>query len=68
MKTFVIKFDGYWPVGACAIVVAESEEQATEMMYEQLKTMSLTKNNDELSVVEIDTTKPKVTVILDGNY
>ena len=68
MKTFVIEFNGYWPVGACAVVVAESKEQAIEMMIEKLKTMNLTEGNDELSITEIDITVPRVTVIFDGNY
>ncbi len=70
MKTYAIHFNGHWPVGACAVVVATDEQSAKIALMAELQKSGLDKKNvmDDLGVTELDTSKPGVTILLDGEY
>lgn len=66
MRVFVsADFSGYWPVGAAAVVIAESVEQATELLSRELTDRALKFDG---TLQEINTTKPHAFVLLDGEY
>ena len=58
--------DGYWPVGAASIVVAENEEEARTLLREKLVSMDLDPDGFTLQV--LDTSTPKAVVLRDGDY
>lgn len=59
--------DGYYPVGTASIIVAENEDDANRMLVRTLNNIGL-KGNDPFTLTELDTTKPQVTILQDGNY
>lgn len=62
-------FEGYWPVGAAAVVRAESLEKATSLLNEKLNTMGLEGDVQEWQMVCIsDATEDGVMILCDGNY
>lgn len=67
MKVFTCDdHEGYWPVGTASIVVAENEEEAHKILYEKLKSINLVDN--DFTLKELDTSKPNVVVLRDGDY
>ena len=74
MKIFYATFNGINPVGACAIIVAETKLQAVNTLRAGLDQANLLEKNDteenplEDELVEIDMTKRDFHMILDGNY
>lgn len=70
MKTFAIQFEGYWPVGAVAIVVAEDKDSAVLLMRSKLNEMKLNPEQEitDEDITEIDPNTSGVYVLLDGNY
>lgn len=65
-----VTFRGHWPVGTAAIVVAETAERAAYFLNKQLDSQGLRQvppiPADEM--VEVDTTKVNVVILLDGEY
>ena len=68
MKTFAVEFKGYYPVGTCAIVTAVSRLKAIKAVLEALEQQGLPQTTDHLTITEIDTNKPSVTIVIDGTY
>ena len=70
MNVYSVTFRGWCPVGACAVIVANSQEDARESFLKSLPTELAEENgNIELGDFElIDTKAPNVTIILDGEY
>jgi hypothetical protein len=78
MKVFTTTgFQGFYPVGSAAVIVAESPEQALALLMSELATRGLYSNkpfdrlNNELTVgilEEVDTTKESAVILVDGNY
>ena len=71
MKVFSCTFIGHYPVGACAIVVAESREDARKRFLDHVVDSSLYHKNKDIKLEnfeEIDQTVGGVTIILDGDY
>lgn len=66
MRVYAAKFNGYQPVGACAIVVAESQPEAEEMLAKHLDTMGLATDGAEYE--ELSVSAKGVFVLLDGEY
>lgn len=58
-------FEGLWPVGVSAVVVAESETQAIELLTEELQKRGLAYRG---TMKLIDTTAPCAIVLQDGDY
>lgn len=64
-----IKFEGFYPVGTAAVVVAFSQAHAAFLLNEKLAAAGLPQKEEvkpeEMILVEL---KPGATVLLDGNY
>lgn len=58
-------FEGLWPVGVSAVVVAESETQAIELLTEELQKRGLVYRG---TMHEIDTTTASAIILQDGDY
>jgi hypothetical protein len=71
MRLFVTTgFDGHW-VGTAAVIVARSEEEAEELLAEQLREdheLQLKWGDDEVRLTEVPLTHPKAIVLQDGDY
>lgn len=69
MKIWVVKFNGHYPVGACAVVAAETVENAQMITHIDLKLRGL-EQEVPLSAFEEFTPGeyPHIHVILDGEY
>lgn len=70
MKLYVCNdHDGFWPVGVASVVLAESEDQARELLDAELQKRGLRSHIDEPYTLEqVPQTKPKALVLCDGNY
>lgn len=68
MKTFYAKFKGYYPVGACAVVVADDKAVAKQMLEDTLLAKGLQQSIPIEEIEEFDPTKPQVYIVLDGEY
>lgn len=68
MKVFTCKFTGYYPVGASAVIVAETKEKAEDAMKLQLLAMNLAHKNKEVQLEELPTTGTFVKILTDGDY
>lgn len=62
------QFRGHYPVGTAAVVVAESQEHAAQLLNEQLVTQGLTASADENMMALVVQTSPQVVILCDGNY
>lgn len=67
MNVYAIDFRGHYPVGAFAVVVAPSEEEAKRMLDEHLGAHHSLRL-EQPDVVLVDTKKPSVLVLSDGDY
>lgn len=61
-------FKGHWPVGAAAVVVAASKEEATKELEAELAKCGLSQKVDTDRFIEISTDLQKVHVLCDGVY
>jgi hypothetical protein len=59
--------DGFYPVGVCSLIVAESEKQARELLIAELNRVGFN-GQKPFNLTLIDTTKPSADILLDGNY
>ena len=59
-------FEGYWPVGTAAVVVAVSMSEAARLLEGELGKLGLTQSV-ELTFEELDLGIPHAKVLLDGN-
>lgn len=67
MKVFVCTDHAtFWPVGGCSIVVADTEDQARELLKAALDERGL--RPKLFTLREIDQTAPRATILLDGEY
>lgn len=67
MNVYTAKFEGYWPVGAVALVVAEDANQALELLNKELLELGL--KPTEIEAVRLQNIwTPRVDILLDGNY
>lgn len=62
-----IKFDGIYPVGSAAIVVAGSKEEAAMMLQFKLKDIGLEQCVNPNDMYEIPISK-HVDILVDGDY
>lgn len=68
MKCYTATFKGQYPVGTAAVVIAESEQQATEALHAELLKRGLPQKEDEIWLVEFNPTVPHVIIQCDGGY
>ena len=67
MKVFVCNtFEGHYPVGTAAVIVAENEAQARELLIADLKARNLFVS--DFDVWELHTGSPAAYVLQDGDY
>jgi len=71
LKTYRLNsFFGHYLRG-CAVIVAETPEQALQLLRIELDSQMLLGRNADLNVedmVEVDTSLPMVDILFDGNY
>ncbi len=61
-------FEGHYPVGAAAVMVAETEERARELLDAELKSGGLPGLREDDEVMELNPEVEVVFVLVDGNY
>jgi len=62
------QFEGFWPVGVSAVVVADTPEQAEFLLNEELAKKGLPKTAKAENFKQLHTNKPKVEILQDGEY
>lgn len=69
MKVWTITgFDGHYPVGTAAVVVAETAEQAAAELNRELLERGLSGNVAPSTLRKLDTRTLGAVVLCDGNY
>ena len=61
-------FDGHWPFGTSAIVVAENVEQAADLLSAEISSMGLPQPIESSMLEEVDTSQPFALVLNNGEY
>ena len=59
-------FEGHYPVGTAAVVVARTHAEAKQMLIDALDKQGLPQTDPTL--VPVDTLYPSVHILCDGNY
>ena len=68
LRVFVsTDFEGRYPVGVCAVVVAEDEAAARRQLNDEIVQRRLNPC-PELTFTEIETDEPSAVIFLDGDY
>jgi hypothetical protein len=68
MKLYTcIDFKGQWPVPVAAVVLAETEEQARELLKKELINYHLGEQ-DDFTLIKIPQTKCQAVILSDGDY
>ena len=65
---FCTQFNGHWPVGTAAVVVADTAMQACYLLETELVKVGLSQKLQPDWFERIDTSKPNALILLDGNY
>ena len=67
MKIFTCRnFDGHWPVGVAAVIVAKDEEKARQLLDWELRAIGL--ELGDATLTKVDVKKPAAFILADGNY
>ncbi len=61
-------FEGHYPVGAAAVIVAANEIVARQMLLDHLASIGLPQRNPAKIELKELPQRPGVTVLVDGNY
>jgi len=70
-------FEGFWPVGTSAVVVAHTRAEAADLLFDKLLEIGLVpaksgREDEEivqdLELVQVRLTQPEAIVLQDGNY
>lgn len=59
---------GHWPVGAASVVVAPNEAEARRLLDAALTEAGLDPSVIPGTLVQMETDRPGVRILLDGNY
>ena len=62
------QFTGHYPVGTAAVVVAESQEHAAQLLNEQLKRQGLPGDANAKMMALVGQKAPQAVILCDGNY
>jgi len=62
------QFTGHYPVGTAAVVVAESQQHAAELLNEQCKREGLPGDANANGMALVMQDKPQTVILCDGNY
>lgn len=69
MKVFTNnKFEGYYPVGAAAVIVAEDKQDAAIQLSNALFDVGLPCDVAIENMIEINTEEKQAVILCDGNY
>lgn len=69
LKVFVSNdFKGFYPVGTSAVIVAESYEQARELLIAEMQAKGLKDSVHLFTLVEVDANNSHAIILQDGNY
>jgi len=69
MKVWVnTSFEGHYPVGTAAVVVANSAEEAASLLNAELLYRGLEATAEAEDFERVPTSKPYVNILLDGDY
>ena len=69
MKVFTNnKFEGFWPVGSAAVIIAEDKESAARLLSNQLSDIGLNADIGIDNMIEINTEDEQVIILCDGDY
>lgn len=69
MKVFTnTTFTGHWPVGAAAVVIADTRGEAAVWLEEELRKQGLEQSVHSKDMIELKTNKHAVKILTDGNY
>ena len=69
MKVFTNnKFDGYYPVGTAAVVIAEDKQDAARLLSNALSDALLCPDVKAGDMIEINATEELCVILCDGNY
>lgn len=69
MKVFqTTDFEGHWPVGSAAVVVAKTHAEAVELLDKKLREEGLKFDGKPENVVEVDLGKRGAIVLCNGDY
>lgn len=67
MKIFISDdFDGHWPVGTAAVVVAKNKISARKVLNKELVDCGLKRS--EFTLSEVNSKKEQAVIINDGQY
>lgn len=61
-------FRGHYPVGVCAVVMAETAAEAAKLLEVELKEHGLKQEVQEKYMRKIQNVRPQAFVIQDGDY
>jgi len=61
-------FEGYYPVGTAAVIIADSAKDAVIMLNEQLTDASLPASARLEDMIEVPFIEGTVAILNDGNY
>jgi hypothetical protein len=67
MNIYTVEFNGYYPVGAVALVVAEDIDTALILINNKLKLMGF-RSVEKTDLKQQDNSTRRVDILLDGNY
>lgn len=69
MKVFTNKqFEGNYPVGTAAVVVADSAKDGAEILNSNLSLIGLKESAKEEDMIEISTERESCRILCDGEY
>jgi hypothetical protein len=62
------EFEGYYSIGTAAVVVAETAEQAADLLNDDLQLLGLTRSATAEQFHRLPVNTPKVLILNNGNY
>lgn len=69
MKVFTNnEFEGHYPVGRAAVVIAPDAETAARLLEKELAAIGLEQQIDVSKMKQVSQGKPSVHILHDGNY
>jgi hypothetical protein len=61
-------FEGYYPVGTAAVVIAETAEEAAEILEGELESRGMDQQINPKTMIKLDASSQDVVILNDGNY
>lgn len=69
MRVFEAKFNGVW-LGGVAVIVAQDEEQAAQLLRSKLENdgLLIEQTDESIKIREVDADTPDCRILFDGDY